>query len=38
MEILKTMQNKPITSNWDIESLPNFLTEQECDNLTCRLL
>ena len=33
MEILKTMQNKPITSNWDIESLPNFLTEQECKNL-----
>jgi prolyl 4-hydroxylase len=33
MEILEAMEQQAQISNWDIESLPNFLTEQECKNL-----
>ena len=32
MDILKTMQHQPI-SNWDIESLPYFINEDECKEI-----
>ncbi len=33
MDILESMKNKPIQSNWSLENIPSFISFEDCDEL-----